>query len=66
MAILLARDLRPGEALRPLASGVGHASPAFGIQGEIAQRLPELDRVPDGHEQAVLAVAYDVAVAGDL
>ena len=61
----LGGHLRPGEALGALARGAGHALAPLGVEREVAQGLAELDGVAGRHQQAVLALAHDVAVAGD-
>ena len=61
----LGGHVRPGVALRALARVGSHMQAPFGVEREAAQRLAQLDRVPDRHEQAVAAVVNDLAIAGD-
>ncbi len=60
------RDVGPGEALRTLPRRARHALAPSRIQRERAQLLGECQRVARRREHAVLAVAHDVAVTGDV
>ena len=62
----LARDVRPGEALRALGGGAPHCGAPLGLVPQLVQRLGERGRVAARDEQPVDAVAHDVAVAGDV
>ena len=58
--------MRPGEALGALAGSHRHPNAAGGVQRQQAQRLRERARIAAGGEQAIEAVAHDVAVARDV
>ena len=62
----LGGDVRPREALGALARGRAHALAAVAVGGERVQRLADRGGVAGLHEQAVLAVGDDVAVARDV
>ena len=59
-------DLRPGVALGARARGGAQRRGALRRQRQVAQRLGERRGVAARHEQAVDAVADDVAIAGDV
>ncbi len=62
----LGGDRGPGEALGALPRAAGHARAQRRVQREHTQRLRERERVACGNEQAVGALAHDVAIAGDV
>ena len=62
----LARDVRPGEALRVHRGGLPHRDAPLRREPQLEQRLGERGRVAARHEHPVDAVAHDVAVAGDV